>query len=519
MEPMKIANLYAKALEELALFRPMMYDIYSHTLPNKNTWKGNVIVPGERTDLLIFNDHPQTALRQWAANLVSNIAPNGSKFFNLKPIETQYTVPEDYPTVEADLEKGSDRIFELLNESNFYQALIESCIDLGPGMGGYTINYDQDGGLYFTSLDMSTVSVLEDHMGRINYVFRTFEYLDEEAQRLMFPNIAFDNSTLSILECVVPCVDPRYPQMKFKYMVTDTSFSRVYFESYSETNPFVIFRWSKRCGENRGRGILCDILGTIKMTNVMARDVMNAAAYALSPPVVTNKGSLLNPGNLKIEPGGIITLNTNGTISPFPMAPNLPFGLDAVGINNALIDKALMVNDLGVVGQGVLTATEVQARLQRLANEIGPTFTRLQRELMNPTFARVIELLEKNGAIAPVTVNTQTGGKRKIKLVYSSPIIDAAKTIEAQKLAQAIQYTTALTGSPIYVAAAYKLEQLPRYAATAYGARMDLLNTQDEVLANLENIKQTQQQQQEAIYPQNPALNSPINTGVFQGAA
>lgn len=506
MDIKQLRSYYDQAKLELENFRSVQYDIYKHVIPGKNSWKGGDDTVGERTDLDIFNSDPVTSVSQFRDNLVSLTIPAGSKFFNIKPNNNSVVVDENV------LENVSDVIFNQLNSSNFYQAISESFLDLAAGTGGFTVNFDkQNNILYFTSLDMSKVSFLEDHLGKITYVFKEFGMLNQNQQNLLFPDVDFQkDQNISIIECVYPVGN------KFVYMITNSTFSKVYKMQETATNPFIIFRWSKRPSENRGRGILHELIGAIKMTNRMARDVMDATSLVIMPPVVTDNSSGLNYNNLVIAPGKIITVdNVNSVFKPFPTSPNLPFGYEAIGLNNAKIDKALMINVLGNVGGKELTATEVNARMQLAANILGAAYNRLQREMLSPMFDRIIDLLSSNGIIEPIDKDMM-GNSIKVKLAYFSPIVNADAVIQAQKTMQTIQYIIQATGDPKYVAAGVKLDKIPYYAATAFGARMTLINSEDETKSNLEGmIKAMEQQKQAMMQPANPALNAPINTGNF----
>ncbi|MBL0333758.1 MAG: hypothetical protein IPP65_13250 [Chlorobi bacterium] len=499
LEIRQIQSYYEKAKTELEYFRPIQADIYDYVIPSRSNWRNNSIVMGERTDLYIYNNHPQIAAKEFADNMVSLTIPSGTRFFDL----TTNDKLSNSDTFHQDIELISERILEKLNSSNFYQAVSESFLDLTAGTGGFSINYDKiRDTLFFTSLDMSKVSFLEDNTGNISYIFRNLGVLDKASQQLLMPDIKFDYDNIELLEVIYPF------ENSYIYMITDTMFSKVYKKVTSKTNPYIIFRWSKRSGENRGRGILHNLIGLIKMTNTMARDVLDASSLVINPPVVASRNSNLNPNNIRIEPNSIITLDNIDGIKPFPISPNLPFGYQAIASNNQEIDNAFMRNILGQVTTKEMTATEINARMQLANNVLGAAYNRLQNEMLNPLFARVIELLTLNGIIDPLVY-----GNKKIKLIYSSPIINLDKSIKLQKLMQSIQSTVQATGDLSFVVSAYKLNEFPLYSAKALGADISMLNTQDEVNQTLKSILQAKQQKSMAVSGVNPALNQPINLG------
>jgi hypothetical protein len=487
---------YDKSLKELNDCKGIMSEIYTHAMGNKNTWNGNLNA-GTRTDLNIYNSRPQNSTKQFADNLVSLMIPNGVKFIELT---TDDKISED-DTFLQDIEVVNNKIFEKIGSSNFYQVIYESFLDLTAGTGGFSINYDKDRhDLYFTSLDMSKVAFLEDKFGRISYVFRNLGNIDKISQQIMFPDITFDTSQIELLECV-------YPEGSgFTYVITDTSFSKVYKKEYSKANPFIIFRWAKRSGENRGFGILHNLIGLMKMTNIMAMDIIDATALVISPPVVASSNSLFNPNNLKIEPNSIITIDNVDGIKQFPTNPNLPFGYQAIEQNNTEIDLAFMTNSLGAVTSKEMTATEVNARLQSASNGLGAAFNRIQYEMLSPFTDRIVELLSTYGDITLIS-----HGSKKIKYKYSSPILNLDKNIRLQRLMQSIQSTVQATGDLSYVASAYKLTDFARYSAKALGADLSMLRTQDEIDALFKQYAQAKlSMQQQQI---NPALNQPVNLG------
>lgn len=495
-----LKTYYDKAYTELSYFRPIQADIYDHCISSKNNWRSNSTVVGERTDLKIYNSHPQTVTKQFADNMVSLVMPTGTRFFDLDTSDRVDNIDEFRQNVEG----ISNQILDFLNDSNFYQAVTESFLDLTAGTGGITVNFSKElNRLYFTSLDMSKVSFLEDNFGRISYVFHNLGVLNKVSQSLLFPDINFGVDNIELLECIYPIDNG------FMYIITDTVFSKVYKQVRSIHNPFIIFRWSKRSGENRGRGILHDLIGLIKMTNIMARDVLDASALVISPPVIATGNSNLNPNNLRVEPNSIITIDNIDGIKPFPTSSNLPFAYQAIAQNNTEIDNAFMANILGQASAKEMTATEVNARMQLANNVLGAFNNRFQQEFLNPLFPRIIEVLTKSGNLDPTII----GGK-KIKLKYHSPITNLDKTIRLQRLLQSIQTVVQATGDLSYVSSSFKLDKLALYSAQSLGADLSMLNTQDEIDNNLQEIiRQKQQQKAMQQLQTNPALNQSINFG------
>lgn len=518
---MNLDNIRAmsiQAFNELELFRDQMYDIYNLCYGGNN-WRSNIDnVKGERTDYEQFNTAPIVDTPRFAALITSLIAPAGTKFFELTTKDNLSIADEQ--TFKQQIAPVSDYIFQHLNSSNYYQALIEAMTDLASGTGGLVINFnDKTKELYFKSLDISKVGYLEDDTGLINYVFRKLGTFDKLAQQRLFPDIDFKGmNTVDLMESVVPLDDKVY---KFIYRLSDSNYSNVYKEVKSKTNPFIIFRWSKLSYENRGRGVLNNILGTIKMTNTMCKDMMDAAALINNPPYVTTNDSLLNPYNIKIEPNALIQLSDpDAILKPLTYTGNLPFAMQEIQMQNEFMKQSMMLDILGQVGQGRLTATEVDARLQLATPTLGAANSRLSRELHTPTFDRIIELLEMFNEIKPITMDLESGATRKIVYKFTSPIINIQKQNDVQKLMQSIQAVAQISGQQAqqYIDASFKVEKLPYYIANSIGADLSYVNTDEETAANLAQAAQQQAIQQYLQMQQtNPALGTqPVQTGVNQ---
>jgi hypothetical protein len=519
---MNIDNIRAmsiQAFNELELFRDQMFSIYNLCY-SSNNWRSDIDnTQGRRTDDDQFNTAPVVNTPRFAALITNLIAPAGTKFFELTP-RNNLTDSEEQ-SFKQSVAPVSDYIFEHLNSSNYYQALIEAMTDLASGTAGLVINFNDDiKELYFKSLDMSKVAFLEDGRGLINYVFRKLGIFDKLAQQRLFPDIDFKGlNEVNLMESVVPL------DGKFIYRLSDVNYNNIYKEVESKTNPFIIFRWSKLSYETRGRGVLNNILGTIKMTNTMCRDMIDAAALINSPPFLTTNDSLINPYNVKFEPNALIQLADNDSLfKPLTYQGNLPFAMQEIQMQNEYMNQSMMLDILGQVGQARLTATEVDARLQLATPTLGAANSRLIRELHTPTFDRIIELLEMFGEIKPITIDMETGKPRKIVYKFTSPIINIQKQNDVQKIMQAIQATAQITGQQAqqYIDAAFKVEKLPYYIADSIGANLAYVNTDEETLNNLQQMAQAQAQQEAMqqylqMAQSNPALGSqPVQTGVNQ---
>lgn len=415
----------------------------------------------------------------------------------------------------------SDVIFKYISKSSFYLALHESCIDLAAGTGAMLLNYSGDinDPLAFTSLDNSTLCFTESSNGIINNVFREIDRMPLDVAQQLYPDATFTNYTDGDEVCMVDAVIYNEETKKFKHILFQADSQDIYYEKDLNTNPFIVYRWSKMPGEMRGRGIITDMIGSIKTANLMMRDIMTASSRVIAPPLIVNQNSLLNPSNIDVSPNSIITVKHQAgianPISTLPFGGNLSFGVQEVSNFNLELDKALLVNVLGNVGDATQTATEVTARLKIAANTLGSFYGRAQKELLEPIIMRTIDILTEIGLLQKLPT--------KIKIEYKSPIQNLQSQHDVTSLMQMVQSLVQISGdnSALAINTALKIGDLPNWLADKFGVDKTIVKTTNEIAQIMQSIQQIQQQQelqQQAAQAQqsggNPALSQPVNYGV-----
>lgn len=504
-----------EAFYELSQFSGMMSDIRKHCYNDPKGY-GSLYNQsnGELSDIQVFNSSPSINTSKFGSRLASLVAPHGTKFYDIAIDDIDESEKQQYQSQIANI---SDKIFEKITNSNWGKGLNQVMTDMASGTGGWIINYDNDKKqLNFKALNLSYVGFLEGKNGTVDYVFRKLGEFNKSKQLRIYPNIDFgDEKSVELMDC-------SYPENgKFIYILTNANFDKIYFKEEWETNPFIITRWNQLSGETRGRGILNGLISTIKLVNIMQSDIINASALIINPPIITDKTSIVNEYNIKIQPGGLINLADNQSrFTPMPFGGNLPFAIQDVEMMNKKIEDALLlVNDpLGRVGESQLTATEVNARLE-FVQEIVFSYNNIVREFLSPSLNRIIELLEKFNVITSIN-SFNKGTKKKLKFKYSSPLINIQKNLEVQKMLQTIQVIAQTTGQEAqeYINASIKLNKLPNWVARNLNADMSMINTDDEIEGKLQQFAEAQaQQNMMQLQAQNPALGTkPINTGVIQ---
>ena len=512
MDINKIIANHGKAMQERDSFSSILTDTYRYCIPSRNSWTS--ASQGSQNDIIIYNSHPVNATKNFASTIVNSIAPNGFKFFDLK--SKRKLGQDDKEKFNKMIAPISETILGYIQSSNMYTALHEACIDLAAGTGGILLKYsgDDSNPLKFESINMAKVSFSESSTGRIDNVYQEITDMPIEIAKACYPNCKFPErqDTVSFLYATI------YDESEKRYhtMVLNKNDKEVWDDIVYETNPFIIFRWSKLAGETWGRGVLTDNLSGIKTANLMMADILTASQRVLAPPTVVYQNSIINPSNTDFTPNSIITVRpvegVGNPITSLPFTGNLPFGIEFIDKFNAQLDIMLFNEPLGTVGQNGMTATEVSSRMQNYATRIGSPYSRLQTELLSCIINRSIDILTTRGLIPTIP---------EINLQFSSPITHMQNQVDFQKTLQAIQTIAQVSGNNAQQAIATSIDiaRLPTWIANSLGADMSLFRTTEEVKAMMEQMQKIAHQQQEMQQMQqssaNPALGTrPVDTGV-----
>ena len=149
------------------------------------------------------------------------------------------------------------------------------------------------------------------------------------------------------------------------------------------------------------------------------------------------------------------------------------------GIHN--IKKALYNQQLGRPHEATpMSATEVAERMAQLANEIGPAFGRLMKELVEPVIQRVIYILKDKGLIQIPTID----GKQ-IQIVSQSPLATAQRMQDVTNMDQFLQRMVSVFG-PQILQVLVDQDKAAKWYAEKQQIPLDLLRKPEEQAALLQ---------------------------------
>jgi hypothetical protein len=154
------------------------------------------------------------------------------------------------------------------------------------------------------------------------------------------------------------------------------------------------------------------------------------------------------------------------------------------------INDSFFYQQLSLIDNDRMTATEVIQRTEENMRILGPTFGRFQSEFLEPLIRRVLSILSDADMLpeAPAII-ANSGGYR---IEYESPLARAQKSSELQAIERAIMVAApALQMKPDAILV-LKIDDLLRDIFILNGVPRDRLRTEKEVAAMREEIARRQ---------------------------
>jgi len=489
---------HASAIKDLWL--PTMQECYEFALPQRESFYSET-VGARRTDR-IFDETAVVGVQEFASRLQSGIVPNYARWADLV---AGSEIPEaEQKEVNVELDKVTEYVFEVLQNSNFAQEVHETFLDVAVGTGVLLIEEgDAVQPIKFKAIPLPQIVLDSGHDDKIDHVFRKrkirmkdlpYAYPNGEISEKMAMDLEKSPETnVEILEVVYRMYE-NTKEEEHRYCVIALDYVHKIVESaYTGigSNPYVVYRWSKVAGEIYGRGPLQLALPAIKTSNLVIELILENAQMAISGMYQVEDDGVVNVDNIQLIPGSIIP-KAQGSSGLQPIAPAGNFNVSDLVLRDMRtnIKKALYNDMLGNPNEKTpMTATEVAERMADLSRTIGSAFGRLQAELVNPVLQRVIYILKKQGRITVPTVNG-----REVKIRSSSPLAQAQQHSDVATIDRFLGLIQSRVG-PELLNVLIKQDEVAKYVAKKLGVPDDLIRTQEEMQQAMQQMQAMQQQQ------------------------
>jgi hypothetical protein len=416
--------------------------------------------------------------------------------------DVQENLTEEY-------QKITDAFFSALNQSNFYSVIDQFSHDVFVGTGCLLVQnsgdyFDSASPLDFTAIPPLDIAVELSPGQKITAVFRK-QCIRYSQISYVFPG--FDFSVLSDkpsgsgndynVELLEACLlDPEFVRLpngettllRWRYIVICND--KIAFETRMANNPFVVFFWSLRQGENVGRGLLTKLLPDAEELQMMVRLKQKWLQMYGMGSYTAVASQLLNPAMTKIRPNGVIMVKDQGAIQPLQPSGNPQIQqLQIQELQQAIKETAL---DFTIPNDPRMTATQVQYIAQRQLQIFAGVVGRIQFQFLWQVVQNSLDILVNTGYITlpPELAKIDT---KTTKLKILSPIGRVQFMNDLNSLTTALSMIAQV--DPSLVQQYVRTEELPTYIFEQTGSPAKLLRSAKET----RQVQQQMAQQQQAM--------------------
>lgn len=415
--PASMLHRFRAAMARRKAWEPLWRDCYAHGLPQR----GGQVSGGAAGSLPIdtmFDGTAADAVDQLAASLVAELVPPWSNWLGFHSAPGQDEGEEE--ALASYYAEAGERTLGQFHRSNFAIELHQCLLDLAT-VGTATLLFEEEataGGsaFRFAAMPVDDIYVEADSAGRIRGHFRRHRLTAQDvAARYGTENLPPELARQAANEPdqpveLVESVAAECGVHRYTVFVPDAArrTATVLDTGAFSMSPFITFRWNKSAGECYGRSPVMTALPDIKTANKVVELVLNNASMAVSGMWQLEDDGLLNPSNLHLAPGAVIPKAPGSSgLTPLPTPGRFDVSELVLSDLRGRIRHTMMVDRLGPLNSGRMTATEVLERSAEAARLLGAVYGRLQAELIDPLLQRAVSILVRRGELSPLIADPQ----------------------------------------------------------------------------------------------------------------
>lgn len=503
----RVVKRYKQAEQVFEQWRAIHEDAYAYCLPQRNLYNTDYSTQGEKRVDRMFDSTGQSSLMRFAARIHSELMPPFQRWVELKagPL-----VPEELRNdIDAQLEDINQKMFAVLQASNFDVAAPEMLLDLGIGTGCMMVEKgpDIENLLKFTTVPLAHAMLEESPDGQVVGVYRKWKQIEIRYIELKWADAtlpgALAKKAADEETAKTDLIEATFMDLKTR----EWHYIVIYMESSEKTdgaalverslkgNPWLTPRWMKAPGEPYGRGPAIIALPDIKTQNKMVEFILKNAALNIAGVYTGVDDGVLNPNAVAITPGAVIPVRSNGgtrgpSLQELRTAGDLSFAEVEMEKLTLRIQQILLDRQLPPDTGPVRSATEIVERVKQLVSDLGSPFGRLMREFITPMVQRVLQIMTDAGLIQPVKVNGLT-----VTAQIVSPLAQQQNLNEVEAVVRGLQVLASI--SPEIMMLSAKVEALGPWILQRFGtpARFIRSDSEREGLQKMAGAIAVQQQQ------------------------
>lgn len=429
---------------------PTLQDLADYILPKRK----NILTrrtPGtKQTERLFDSTAPDSAVKL-AAFIAGSLTNMAIRWFSLKMRINELN--EDKET-NIWLEACAEALFLALRQSNFNTESQEFYLDLdvfgtaallveekdndGPGFGGFLFRTEAIGS-YF---------IAENAEGMVNTIFRKLqmsvgeaankwgaENLSESSQKLLVKD---PDAQIDILHAIVPrhtAPGKLKGNKPFASYYIELDKKKMLDEGGYDEFPFLVTRWSKTSGEEYGRGPGHIALPDIMTLNKADELTLRGWGKIIDPPLKVRDDGVV--GRVSTKPSSLITVRDMEALQPLEQGGKWDVNAALTQDRRASIRRMFYADQLQLPDKTIITATEVERRIELAQQILGPTMGRLEYEYLNPLISRCFKMLMRSGMLPEPPQSVIEYSKKanvEIDVEYEGPLARAQRGGELQAI-------------------------------------------------------------------------------------
>ena len=392
------------------------------------------------------------ALRKFASGMFSNLV--SGDWFKLK--DANERLMEDDEVQEYFLK--INRIFKnRLADSNFDEMITNSFMSDGAfGMSNIYAEWDNDDrNINITSIPIPEYAVEENHMHKVDTVYRKFKYNPKQAiqafgkenvsdeLKKMLDNEDERNTKIDFYQCVYPNNEyngtEESKDKPWKSVYIDAKHKTIVSEKGYDIFPFAPCRFYNKETELYGRSPAMEALADIKALNMLKRDYLKAVDIEVDPQwlVPMNEKAV---GKIRNVSGAFIYWDTRrSTNKPERVKYE---GKSQLAINNIEIfqqgiDESFFLPLFDFLrGHQNMTATEVSKRADISLSLIAMPVKRQESEKIRPLMERIFYLLRENAPEFPEPPQIVIEESEGLNITFLGKLSLIAEQLESRSVMQ-----------------------------------------------------------------------------------
>lgn len=477
--------------------------------------------PGSPRTERLFDTTAILASQTLAANLMGSVTNQAITWAKLTFRDHML---KDNQSVSAWLDQVDRIMMAAYNSSNFYQAAHTYYLNLAifGTAAMYVGSFERlgEGGaeevyLRFQTLPTGHYCIAENAQGRVDTLFRSLTLTPRQA-RQQFGEVAISQQLREqchtpvemdrpkrFLHCVSPAADvvPRKlgnRNMPYQERYVEVDTRHICGRGGYEEFPFLVSRWETVGEGPYGFGPGHMALPDIRTLNTLCELMLLQLELWVQPPLTMLEEGVI--GSISLESLAVNVLTRENALKPLDLTGRP----DLVKIEQEQLRKSIRdlffadaLSGLPPVDATQMTAFEVAQRIEQMQRLMGPAFTRLLAEMLDPLADRVFGILWRAGILPPVpdaVVEAAQRNQGQLDVEYEGPLARAQRGVEVKAISESLAVAGQIVGltQRLDVLDNIDLDLAWRVVAEANGTPRSLIKDTAQV-ARLRQLRQEQE--------------------------